>query len=74
MVFAYMVAAWGGALLTVSALWSYGAVIAIAAAPFGGSTLAAFVAVLLYILRSPRSPTPERVSAGSRQGWSHAHR
>ena len=72
--FAYVFAAWGGALLTGYALWGYGFMIAIAVAPCGGSALAACVAVVLYFVRSPRKPTPDRTAAEARHDWGHAHR
>ena len=40
-------AAWLGGVLTVALLWPYGMLIALVAAPFGGSFLA--VAALLYV-------------------------
>ena len=70
--FIYMLAAWIGGLLTGFTLWNYGVLIALAAAPIGGSALAACVAALIYAVRTPRTPT--QATTRLPHGLSHVRR
>jgi hypothetical protein len=47
-----VLAGWIGGAATLVALWSYSPVVALVAAPFGGSALAAVAAMVLFVLRS----------------------
>jgi membrane protein implicated in regulation of membrane protease activity len=53
-------AAFIGALATCAALWTHGALIALAATPFGGSFLAVVAALLLALLKARREQKQER--------------
>jgi hypothetical protein len=55
-----VLAGWIGGAATVVALWSYSPLVALVAAPFGGSTLAALMATVLFVLRSDEVKEPGR--------------
>ncbi|GJD79757.1 hypothetical protein [Methylobacterium gregans] len=72
MVLLYASAAWFGGILTAAVLWpACGAVLAVAAAPFGASALTAGTAMLVYLHRTRRrrARRPAGRAAQARYRW-----